>query len=42
MRKTLKDLQEQAEFDDETKVMKVNGKEIGFIYYRTCYDQDHY
>lgn len=42
MRKTLKDLQDQAEFDDETKVMKVNGKEIGFIYYRTCYDQDHY
>ena len=42
MRRTLAELIEQAELNQKTKVLKVGGKEIGFVYYRTCYQQEHY
>ena len=36
-KKELEELNKQAEFNSKTKVLRVDGKEIGFVYYRTCY-----
>lgn len=37
MRKTLNELIAQSVFCPKTKVLRVDGNEIGFVYYRTCY-----
>ena len=42
MRKTLKELITQSVLCPKTKVLKVDGNEIGLVYYRTCYQQEHY
>ena len=42
MRKTLKELIAQSVLCPKTKVLKVDGNEIGLVYYRTCYQQEHY
>ena len=37
MRHTLKEICSLAEFDESTHILKVNGFEIGFVYYRAGY-----
>ena len=37
MRKTLNELIVQSAFCPKTKVLRVDGNEIGSVYYRTCY-----
>lgn len=37
MRHTFKEISQLIEFDKDTHVMKVRGKEIGFVYYRCGY-----
>ena len=31
-----------GKLDQETKILTVDGKEIGFVYYRTGYAMEHY
>jgi hypothetical protein len=33
---------EEAEFDQNNHVLKLRGKEIGFVYYRSGYQVEHY
>lgn len=42
MRKTFDEIQKESSFDESTKKLIVAGKEIGFVYYRTGYQADHY
>lgn len=42
MRKTLLEISAQGEVESESNKLKVAGKEIGFVYYRTGYQADHY
>ena len=42
MRKTMAEIAEQGQVDPQTKKLTVAGKEIGFVYYRTGYQADHY
>ena len=42
LRRTLAEIGEQGSIDAATKRLLVNGKEIGFVYYRTGYQADHY
>ena len=37
MRKTLDEISKEFTLDQRTKVLQVGGKEIGLVYYRTCY-----
>lgn len=37
MRLTFSEIFQQQEFDKETHVLKIRGKEIGFVYYRCGY-----
>jgi glutathione synthase len=41
MRCTLEEVQQNASIS-ETKVLKVHGREIGFVYYRTGYQINQY
>lgn len=42
MRFTLKDLSDCISFDQETHIMKVNGHEVGLIYFRAGYQAEQY
>ena len=42
MRRTFAELSKQAEIDPKTKILTVEGREIGFVYYRTGYQINHY
>lgn len=42
MRLNLKEIETCSRFDEESKRLYVNGIEIGFVYYRTGYQADHY
>lgn len=42
MRKTFKQIGEEAEVDYETQSLRVAGNEIGFVYYRTGYQLEQY
>ena len=42
MRKTFDEISKEGSFDETTKKLTVAGKEIGFVYYRTGYQADHY
>ena len=42
MRKTLDEIRQEFAFCEKTKVLWVGGKEIGLVYYRTCYREEHY
>jgi glutathione synthase len=42
MRCTLKEISENMDFDRDTHVLKVMGKEIGFVYYRSGYQVEQY
>jgi 6-phosphofructokinase len=37
MRLNFKEIKEMMEFDKETHILKIMGKEIGFVYYRSGY-----
>ena len=38
----MQEIKEQSIFDGETKRLTVDGHEVGFIYYRTGYQDTHY
>ena len=38
----MEEIAAQGEIDEQTKKLTVNGREIGFVYYRTGYQADHY
>ena len=42
MRRTFKELSINAKIDPKTKILTVEGREIGFVYYRTGYQLNHY
>ena len=42
MRKTLLEIASDSAIDSTTSCLSVAGKEIGFVYYRTGYQADHY
>ena len=42
MRLTFSEIFQQQEFDKETHVLKIRGKEIGFVYYRCGYQVEQY
>ena len=42
MRRNLKEIKESGRIDPESKVLSVDGKEIGFVYYRVGYTMEHY
>lgn len=42
MRCTMEQIGEEAEFDQNNHVLKLRGKEIGFVYYRSGYQVEHY
>ena len=42
MRRTFAELTKQAKIDPKTKILTVDGREIGFVYYRTGYQINHY
>lgn len=42
MRMTFSQIAENCEVDAVTKALKVKGREIGFVYYRTGYQLEQY
>ena len=42
MRYTLKEIYQLAKIDNDTHVLKINGFEIGFVYYRSGYQVEQY
>lgn len=39
---TFKQINREATVDDQTSILKIRGKEIGFVYYRSGYQSVHY
>jgi len=37
MRCTFKEVRRMMEFDEQTHILKINGAQIGFVYYRAGY-----
>lgn len=42
MRVTFESVTNEGEVDPVTKILKIRGKEIGFVYYRTGYQMEQY
>ena len=42
MRLTMAEIAVVGSIDAKSKCLTVNGKEVGFVYYRTGYQADHY
>jgi hypothetical protein len=42
MRLNLDQIASESEFDEKNHVLKIRGHEIGFVYYRSGYQVEHY
>ena len=42
MRLTMAEIKSKGRLDAETKRLYVDEREVGFVYYRTGYQMDHY